>query len=119
MIKQQLKILVCGGRNFDQKESLFKELDEIKNKYDIILLIQGGASGADSFAKEWARINKIPYKTYYADWKTYGKAAGIIRNKRMLVEGNPDLVVAFRGGNGTLNMVSISEEIGKKVLKYF
>jgi predicted polyphosphate/ATP-dependent NAD kinase len=36
---------------------------------------------------------------------TQGKAAGIIRNQRMLDEGKPDLVIAFQGGDGTADMV--------------
>jgi len=44
-----------------------------------------------------------------ADWGKYSKSAGYIRNKQMLAEGKPDLVVAFPGGKGTANMVKLAK----------
>jgi hypothetical protein len=43
-----------------------------------------------------------------ADWKRLGRKAGPIRNQRMLVEGKPDLVVAFPGGKGMAGMVTLA-----------
>ncbi|MEM9912925.1 MAG: hypothetical protein AAF922_19365 [Pseudomonadota bacterium] len=45
-----------------------------------------------------------------------GRAAGPIRNKEMLDEGCPDLVVAFPGGRGTANMVKQAQAAGVEVL---
>jgi hypothetical protein len=52
-----------------------------------------------------------------ADWEKYGKAAGPIRNQQILVEGKPDLVVAFQGGRGTANMVSRAQQAGVPVVE--
>jgi hypothetical protein len=41
-----------------------------------------------------------------------GKAAGPIRNQRMIDEGKPDLVIAFPGGRGTADMVSRAKKAG-------
>ena len=41
----------------------------------------------------------------------------MIRNRRMLIEGKPDLVLAFPGGKGTANMVEISRKAGVKVVE--
>jgi UDP-N-acetylmuramoylalanine-D-glutamate ligase len=60
---------------------------------------------------------RIPVETYEADWDTHGKAAGPIRNKRMLDEGKPDLVVAFPGGRGTANMISQARKAGVEVIE--
>jgi hypothetical protein len=46
----------------------------------------------------------------YAAWHDYGKAAGPIRNKRMLTDFAPDIVVAFPGGKGTADMVRQAKE---------
>jgi hypothetical protein len=83
----------------------------------IDVLIEGEAPGADTLAREWATEQGIPVERYPADWNRHGKAAGPIRNRRMLVEGKPDLVVAFPGGRGTANMISQAEAAGVKVLK--
>lgn len=70
-----------------------------------ITIIEGGATGADSAAADFAICNYCQIKEYKADWKKHGKAAGPIRNKQMIQDGKPDLVVAFPGGEGTKNMI--------------
>jgi hypothetical protein len=80
-------------------------------------LIAGGARGADIMAENYAEMLKIPRRIYYPDWNTYGRAAGPIRNRRMLIDGKPDLVIAFPGGKGTLNMVKQASKANVKVEK--
>jgi hypothetical protein len=108
-----MKVLVCGGRNFNDAMTLGSWLGGIhKNNGPITLLIQGGAPGADFMASEFAKWMGIPVQTFPADWDRYGKSAGPRRNKQMLDEGKPDLVVAFEGGKGTANMVEQAKAAG-------
>ncbi len=81
-----------------------------------ITIIAGGATGVDRAAIDFAIINYCIWMEYPADWKKYGKAAGFIRNKQMLDEGKPDLVVAFPGGKGTAMMVTLANQAGVKVI---
>lgn len=67
-------------------------------------------------ASEFAKWKGIPVKTFRADWGKYGKSAGPRRNKQMLDEGRPDLVVAFEGGRGTADMVKQAKAAGVEVL---
>lgn len=67
-------------------------------------------------AGAWAENNKVPQLCYLADWKTHGLNAGPIRNKQMLDEGKPDLVLAFPGGRGTANMVTQARKAGVRVV---
>ena len=76
----------------------------------IALVIHGDARGADTLAKWWATSRGIAQKPYPADWKAHGKAAGMIRNRAMLADGKPGLVVAFLGGVGTGNMVRLARD---------
>lgn len=92
-------------------------------------LIQGGAKGADALAAWWADNSpmhghnenedqpKFEHKEFPADWNQYHKAAGPIRNKQMLDEGKPDVVVAFTEiplaeSKGTRDMVEQAVEAG-------
>lgn len=111
---RNINILVCGGRDFDDAAFLSYVMLRTFNTGDT--LIEGGAKGADLLAKRWARLNNIEVKTFEADWDTYGKRAGFIRNTKMLVEGKPDLVVAFQGGRGTDMMVGLAKNAGVEVL---
>ena len=80
------------------------------------VVISGMARGVDSIAAEWAREMGIEVLPFPADWETHGKAAGPIRNRRMLVGGKPDIVVAFPGGRGTADMVRQAKAAGVQVV---
>jgi hypothetical protein len=93
------------------------EPDEDGNWLPQVFIISGAARGADSAAADWSVLNLCPGKEYPADWDTHGRAAGYIRNKQMLKEGKPDLVVAFPGGKGTANMVKLARDAGVEVIE--
>jgi hypothetical protein len=118
-----MRILVCGGREPHDPKWVYNKL------YDIIpplfenwaqsnlTIIHGCARGVDSIASEWAADQFISQDAYPAQWEKYGKRAGYIRNKQMLEEGKPDLVIAFPGGKGTAMMVDIARKAGVEVLE--
>lgn len=109
-----MKVLVCGGRNFNNKKLLFNALDSLP--FSVTKIINGGANGADKLSTEWAKANQIDYVEYPPDWKKYGKAAGPIRNSEMLLLESIDYVVAFPGGRGTQDMIKKAKNAGIKVL---
>ena len=110
-----MRILVCGGRTFDDDQKLSKVLNLYRT--DNMVIIQGEAKGADTLAKFWAKRNNVPFESYPADWNKYGKRAGYIRNNQMLNEGKPDLVIAFPGGVGTQMMIHLSKAAGISVVE--
>lgn len=112
-----LKVLVCGGRDFDDALTLGSWLGGIHKKQGIALLIEGGARGADRMGRQFAERANIPVRTFPADWGRHGRAGGPIRNQQMLDEGKPDLVVAFDGGRGTEDMIARAEEAGIRVIR--
>mgnify|MGYP001127612015 CR=1 FL=1 len=114
-------ILICGGRGFDDwplfKKVIGEHVGRFRGKNSNILIIQGGAKGADFLARIYANCVGFSHKEFPADWKKYGKAAGSIRNQQMLDEGRPDLVIAFPGGNGTADMVRRAKKAGVMVVE--
>ena len=112
-----MKALICGGRDFNDKEKLFSILDELYEKYRFDLIITGGAKGADFLAHQWAAKHRCDAKVFPANWEKHGKVAGILRNREMLKYGQPDVVIAFPGGKGTADMVKISKKAGIEVIE--
>lgn len=113
-----MRVLVCGGRKFSDRDLVYKVLNIIHNgvKGGIKTIIHGGASGADSIAGDWSvDVLKKDAEVYPANWNLHKTAAGPIRNRKMLKEGKPDLVVAFPGGSGTADMIKIAVAAGLKV----
>ena len=112
-----MKVLVCGGRAYTDASTIGTVLNDVHESRKIDILIEGGASGADKRAREWARSNGIHVATVDALWGgPLGKNAGPARNEAML-RLIPDLVVAFPGGTGTASMVRIASQAGVEVLQ--
>lgn len=111
-----MKICVCGGRNYAEYKVLSKVLNEARQIYGTFTLVHGDARGADTMAKNWAISHEVEYIAYPAQWDEFGNAAGYIRNRQMLEQGF-DLLIAFPGGRGTANMISITNQAGIPVLE--
>ncbi|MDE2426268.1 MAG: DUF2493 domain-containing protein [Elusimicrobia bacterium] len=128
-----LRLLVCGGRDFNDKEAVWSALDSVVVDFGVVdVLIEGEASGADHLGRLWAEHRGITVIPCPADWsniavpgavvryrqgKPYNAAAGGMRNQRMLTDHAPDLVVAFPGGNGTADMVEKARRAGVEVVE--
>lgn len=113
-----MKVLVCGGRDFTNIAYIWTKLDGLHAAEPFTEFMHGGARGADTIASEWSKT-KPGLKRYVcrADWEKNGRAAGPIRNARMM-EWEPDLVVAFPGGKGTADMVARAKRAGVRVVEF-
>ena len=109
-----MRLLVTGGRDYQDFQALCTTLDQIHKETPVTLLIHGGARGADSLAGAWAAFRQVPVRVFPANWDLHGKAAGHIRNQQMLTEGHPDAYLAFPGGRGTQDMVQRCRKQGIK-----
>jgi hypothetical protein len=111
-----MRVLVCGDRNWTDRRSIEREIRKLLEVGLISLVIEGGARGADAIARNVADQLGIPRQTFLADWSAYGKAAGPIRNLRMIAEGKPDLVLAFHAdlakSKGTKDMIESATRAG-------
>jgi hypothetical protein len=109
------RVLVCGGRDYDDSIHVCDVLGKLHETSPISLVIEGGARGADAYARAWAESMKVEHVTEHADWEANGRAAGPIRNQTMIEEYSPDLVIAFPGGRGTADMVTRARAHGIRV----
>ncbi len=105
-----MRLLICGSRDWTNKELIKKEILEILQSQPIEVVIHGGCRGADWMAGKVAKELNIPVEEYLADWQTHGKSAGPKRNQKMLDDGKPTFVVAFHDdideSKGTKDMVT-------------
>lgn len=108
-----MKIAIIGSRTFNDYSFLKNKIDEIILNEKEVIVISGGAKGADTLAKNYAKEKNFELIEFLPDWKKYKKAAGIIRNK--LIIENCDIVVAFLIDNskGTLNSLGVAKKLEK------
>jgi hypothetical protein len=110
-------VLVCGSRDWQDAPELERILDKVASVVRVDTVIEGEQRGADLMARAWADSRSVAVDPYAAEWRALGKPAGRIRNRRMLNEGQPDLVIAFPlpSSVGTLDMIEIARGAGVPV----
>jgi hypothetical protein len=118
-----MRVLVCGDRLWTDRRAVEAQIVKLLSETDDperLMIIEGGALGADRIAWEIAKQYRLLHMQYRAEWEKYGRAAGPIRNRRMLDEGKPDLVLAFHhnlnASKGTANMVLQAHRAGVPVV---
>jgi hypothetical protein len=112
-------IVVTGGHKYKDRQAVFDRLDLVLSVYGVapsqVLLYEGGAKGADRFAREWAQARGVRFKTVEAKWEL-GIYAGTLRNTEMLARAAvPNIVVQFPGGSGTADCVAKAKKLGYHV----
>lgn len=112
------RIIVCGGRDFVDRERAFAALDAAHAKRPIGTVVQGGAAGADLLAQQWAKARGVLREEFPARWQEHGRAAGPIRNQAM-ADAGADGCIAFPGGRGTRDMTTRAELAGIAVWRPF
>lgn len=111
-----MRVLVCGSRDCTDHVFVNRNLIDLGIRH-CDFIIHGGARGVDTLAGLFAKFFGMNVQSYPAKWGEHGKAAGPIRNKQMLDEGKPDLVIAFLapGSRGTKNMIDQATKAGVPV----
>lgn len=114
---KEYKLIVAGGRDFDDylqlTQTLMSIADEAGDKF-AISIVSGMAKGADALGYRFAKTHGVTCYEFPADWSV-GKNAGYVRNQRM---GEfADGLLAFWDGQskGTAHMIRIMREMGKPV----
>ena len=111
-----IKLLIAGSRNYDDYEFLKRAVKDLNQPIDCI--ISGTARGADSLGERYAEENNLNILRFPADWETYGKKAGYMRNEKMGKVCDLALLFWDCKSAGTRNMIYILNKLGKKYTLY-
>lgn len=108
-----MKTIIAGGRTITDYTLVLSALRE--SEIIPTEIVSGMNAGVDTLAIQYAKENNLPLKEFWADWNTYKRAAGPIRNRQMAEYG--DALVAIWDGEskGTKNMISEATKRGLRV----
>lgn len=119
MFSKNIKRVVIAGcrdyNNYDEAKTYIDLcLSDIRKKYEIVIL-SGGARGADAIGERYAKENGFNIEKHPAAWEIYGKSAGPRRNKQMAEAC--DFVICFWDGQsrGTGSMIEYAKTYGKPI----
>ncbi len=132
-----IRILVTGSRYWDDEDTFIRgvtvAIEDLTGRMPAekeIVIVHGDARGADAMSESYVNRTRnffaghgitIRTERHPADWNTHGKAAGPIRNQKM-VDLGADLCIAFlkRGEKniGTKNCMAAARRAGIEVLQF-
>jgi hypothetical protein len=112
-----MRILVCGGRNYENSEVVHRELTRFHWQNPITVIIHGSVSGAGVAAEAWARRNQVAVVRYPPNWESFGRRAEKLRNDFMLADSRPDFVIVFPGGRDTADLAAKAVAVGIKIVR--
>lgn len=110
------RVIIAGCRdytNYDEARGFIEYCIETFQVKGTLVLLSGRCRGADQLGERFAKENGWTIEQYPAEWKKYGRAAGPIRNKKMIDEC--DVVICFWNGKskGTGSLIQYAKEAGK------
>ena len=122
------RILITGSRDWRDRYTIYRALNDYVTERGLwlpadqygntlpsgdVVVVHGGARGADTIAGDWAISSELAPEVHLADWATLGRGAGIIRNKRM-VDLGADVCLAFirARSRGASHCASLAESRG-------
>jgi hypothetical protein len=119
-----MRVHVCGGITFNDRDWLWAGLDLLNSKRPITEIIEGGATGADVRAGEWARKHEgVKWTIELIEWEKH--SAGLKKGEenparairdRKIAEMRPDVVLACPGGKEVTSMVEAARAAGLTVI---
>lgn len=119
--KAPIRLLVCGGADYEAGGLVFAALDQILRKRRVVLVIHGAhqttsgqLKGTDRCTEDWAKTREMKVQACPADWKRHGNRAARIRDSFML-SLRPGGVVAFPGGDECEDLVMLCMAAGLPV----
>ena len=108
-----MRVLICGDRNWTDEDTIEQYIKTLPPRS---VVIHGMCKGADLIARRMALKHGHSEMPFRALWGVHGRSAGPIRNRRMLNEGEPGLVVAFHDNlsrsKGTADMLKQARKRG-------
>lgn len=106
-----MRLIVAGSRNFHNYTLLKYKLRHIlQNVKEDIEIVSGGAQGADKLGERFAREYGYRIRIFEADWDTYGKSAGHIRNEQMAGYASHCVCFWDKRSKGTQSMIHFANK---------
>lgn len=116
-----MKVIVAGGRDFNDYETLKVNLDFLFSQTNrTIEIVSGEANGADKLGEMYAAEKNLRVTTWPAQWDLYGKKAGYHRN--MLMAKYATHLVAFwdkkSAGTGMMIRIALEHNLHTRIVYY-
>ena len=101
-----MRCVIAGSRSITSYDAVCEAIKE--SRYDITVVVSGGARGVDLLGERWAKERGIPIETHNAIWRredgSYNPGAGLIRNTEMARVADAGIIVWDGHSTGSRDM---------------
>jgi len=112
-----MKVIIAGSRTITDQAIVDNAMEEAE--FDVTEVVSGRARGVDTLGEYWAIMRNVPIIIFPANWKLYGRSAGILRNQQMSHYADALVAVWDKKSRGTGHMIAAMSELGKPMfVKY-
>ena len=108
-----MRLAVVGTRTFERVDLVDAHLDRWRSQHSPLIIVSGGARGADRLAAAYAKRHCLELLQFRADWAQHGRRAGAIRNRQIV--DNADALVAFWDEQSPGTKITLEMAIGKGI----
>lgn len=109
-----MKLIIAGSRTITDFKIVKDAFNNFKFKEDVTEIVEGGARGVDSLARELAEKLNIPCTTMAANWydkyDRLNRSAGYRRNVDMANYADMVLAIWDHQSKGTKHMIDIAND---------
>lgn len=118
-LENTMRTIIAGSRSIKDYDLVVSHI--IASKFDISLVLCGGASGVDRLGDRYARVSRIPRKYYFTKWRDistknaiikkdkfgnyYNARAGFDRNQLMADNADALIAISLNHSSGTEDMI--------------
>lgn len=108
------KVIIAGPRDWDDCKMVFEYCDRLLGHLNDLTVISGCGGTTDANGENWAYQTGRALDLYPANWTEYGKSAGPRRNRKMIVVGRAEGLLAFWDykSKGTSDMIRKAKTAG-------
>lgn len=111
-----MRVLICAGRHYTDSRRCRQVLEAFQRLHPVRVVIHGGSQFLGAQIEDWAREIGADLVRYPPNWQLHGKHAERLRNRFMLADSRPDIVLALPGGDDTEELLAQTRTQGIQTL---
>jgi hypothetical protein len=108
-----MRLAVVGTRTFERVDLVEAHLDRWRSEHSPLIIVSGGAPGADRLAAAYALRHHLELIQFRADWAQHGRRAGAIRNRQIVDAA--EALVAFWDGQSPGTKITLDMAIRRGI----
>lgn len=112
-----MRVIIAGSRGITSAITVSLAMQKAAEQGIVpTTVLSGCAPGVDKLGEQWASVRGIPVERHPANWASYPRTAGRLRNVEMAHAADALVAIWDGASPGTRHMIKTAEARGLQVL---